>query len=147
MEKYSSGRRGVPAKDVGRAFPARGFKSLLLRQNKKHPVWVLLFCGRVLNPLSRRNASGGGCEKKRSMTVFSEAKARSKEPRKRGCAERPRRLCACRGKSLLLRQKRSNFFLPKVTSFFIQAAGLAYHHDAVVDIIKGGTPPLYLITL
>ena len=25
-------------------------------------------------------------------------------------------------------QKRSNFCLPKVTSFFIQAAGLAYHH-------------------
>ena len=30
--------------------------------------------------------------------------------------------------------------------FFIQAAGLAYHHDAVVYIIKGGKPPLYLIT-
>jgi len=29
---------------------------------------------------------------------------------------------------------------------FIQAAGLVYHHDAVVYIIKGGTPPLYLIT-
>ena len=29
--------------------------------------------------------------------------------------------------SLTLRQKRSNFCLPKVTSFFIQAAGLAYH--------------------
>ena len=27
-------------------------------------------------------------------------------------------------------QKRSNFCLPKVTSFFIQAAGLAYHHRA-----------------
>ena len=23
---------------------------------------------------------------------------------------------------------------------------MAYHHDAVVDIIKGGEPPLYLIT-
>ena len=33
-------------------------------------------------------------------------------------------------------QKRSNFCLPKVTSFFIQAAGLAYHHDAVVYIIS-----------
>ena len=33
-------------------------------------------------------------------------------------------------------QKRSNFCLSKVTSFFIQAAGLAYHHDAVVDIIS-----------
>ena len=32
------------------------------------------------------------------------------------------------------------------SDFFIQAAGLAYHHDAVVDIIKGGEPPLYLIT-
>ena len=33
-------------------------------------------------------------------------------------------------------KKRSNFCLPKVTSFFIQAAGLAYHHDAVVYIIS-----------
>ena len=33
-------------------------------------------------------------------------------------------------------QKRSDFCLPKVTSFFIQAAGLAYHHDAVVYIIS-----------
>ena len=32
-----------------------------------------------------------------------------------------------------------------LSNFFIQAAGLAYHHDAVVDIIKGGVPPLYLI--
>ena len=31
-------------------------------------------------------------------------------------------------KSPLLRQKRTNFCLPKVCSFFIQAAGLAYHH-------------------
>ena len=29
--------------------------------------------------------------------------------------------------------------------FFIQAASLVYHHDAVVDIIKGGKPTLYLI--
>jgi hypothetical protein len=36
--------------------------------------------------------------------------------------------------------------LTKVRFLFIQAAGLAYHHDAVVDIIKGGEPPLYLIT-
>ena len=34
-----------------------------------------------------------------------------------------------------------------LSNFFIQAAGLAYHHDAVVDIIKGGEPPLNLITL
>ena len=33
-------------------------------------------------------------------------------------------------------KKRSNFCLPKVTSFFIQAAGLVYHHDAVVYIIS-----------
>jgi len=32
--------------------------------------------------------------------------------------------------SRTLLQKRSNFCLPKVTSFFIQAAGLAYHHRA-----------------
>ena len=36
--------------------------------------------------------------------------------------------------------------LTKISFLFIQAAGLAYHHDAVVDIIKGGNPPLYLIT-
>ena len=61
-----------------------------------------------------------------------------------------------------LRQQKRNFWLPKVPFLFIQAAGLAYHHDAVVhiispygagyhhgkavDIIKGGKPPLYLIT-
>ena len=39
-------------------------------------------------------------------------------------------------KSRFSHQKRSNFCLPKVTSFFIQAAGLVYHHDAVVDIIS-----------
>ena len=33
-------------------------------------------------------------------------------------------------------KKRSNFCLLKVTSFFIQAAGLVYHHDAVVYIIS-----------
>ena len=31
MEKYSRGRRGAPAKGVGRIYPAREFKSLLLR--------------------------------------------------------------------------------------------------------------------
>ena len=31
LEKYSSGRRGPPAKGVGRIKPARGFKSLFLR--------------------------------------------------------------------------------------------------------------------
>ena len=31
VEKYSSGRRGPPAKGVGRVIPARGFESLLLR--------------------------------------------------------------------------------------------------------------------
>ena len=45
-----------------------------------------------------------------------------------------------------LRQQKENFCLPKVLFLFIPAAGLAYHHDAVVDIIKGGKPPLYLIT-
>ena len=33
-----------------------------------------------------------------------------------------------------------------LSDFFIQAAGLAYHHDAVVYIIKVGLPTLYLIT-
>ena len=50
------------------------------------------------------------------------------------------------GESPYLHQKRSNFCLPKVTSFFIQAADLVYHHDAVVYIIKVGKPTLYLIT-
>ena len=45
-----------------------------------------------------------------------------------------------------LHQQKENFCLPKVLFLFIQAAGLAYHHDAVADIIKGGSPPLYLIT-
>ena len=34
LEKYSRGRRGAPAKGVGREYPAREFKSLLLRQKK-----------------------------------------------------------------------------------------------------------------
>ena len=45
-----------------------------------------------------------------------------------------------------LHQQKENFCLPKVLFLFIQAAGLVYHHDAVVYIIKGGKPPLYLIT-
>ena len=76
MEKYSSGRRGVPAKDVGRVYPAREFKSLLLRQQKE------------------------------------------------------------------------NFCLPKVLFLFIQAAGLAYHHRAKRGVYhQGRVAPLYLITL
>ena len=35
-EKYSRGRRGAPAKGVGRLKPAREFKSLLLRQQKQN---------------------------------------------------------------------------------------------------------------
>ena len=34
LRKYPSGRRGSPAKGVGWIKPARGFKSLLLRQGK-----------------------------------------------------------------------------------------------------------------
>ncbi len=47
-----------------------------------------------------------------------------------------------------LRQRKENFCLPKVLFSLIQAAGLVYHHDArrAVHIIKGGVPPLYLIT-
>ena len=41
---------------------------------------------------------------------------------------------------------RQKIRIRKNADFFIQAAGLAYHHDAVVYIIKGGMPPLYLIT-
>ena len=32
LQKYPRGRRGSPAKGVGWIIPARGFKSLLLRQ-------------------------------------------------------------------------------------------------------------------
>ena len=35
-----------------------------------------------------------------------------------------------------LDQQKRNFCLPKVPFLFIQAAGLAYHRDAVVDIIS-----------
>ena len=35
--------------------------------------------------------------------------------------------------------KNSTSFI--LSNFFIQAAGLAYHHDAVVDIIKGALRP------
>ena len=37
---------------------------------------------------------------------------------------------SCGFESHYRHQKRSNFCLPKVTSFFIQATGLAYHHRA-----------------
>ena len=37
----------------------------------------------------------------------------------------------------VITQQKENFCLPKVLFLFIQAAGLAYHHDAVVDIING----------
>ena len=39
MEKYSSGRRGLPAKEVDRVFPVREFKSLLLRQTTDESRW------------------------------------------------------------------------------------------------------------
>ena len=42
-----------------------------------------------------------------------------------------------------LMQNGKNIFF---VAFFIQAAGLVYHHDAAVYIIKDGEPPLYLIT-
>ncbi|MBR3750874.1 MAG: hypothetical protein IKK58_03795 [Clostridia bacterium] len=55
------------------------------------------------------------------------------------------RTVSLRGKSPT--QQKQNICLPtNVLFLFIQAAGLVYHHDAVVDIIKGGEPPLYLIT-
>ena len=41
LRKYPSGRRGSPAKGVGWIKPARGFKSLLLRQKKSlAPQWM-----------------------------------------------------------------------------------------------------------
>ena len=47
---------------------------------------------------------------------------------------------------ILSANKKGTFVYQKFFFLFIQAAGLAYHHDAVVDIIKGGEPPLYIIT-
>ena len=42
-EKYSRGRRGAPAKGVGRVFPAREFKSLLLRHSSPQQQCCGLF--------------------------------------------------------------------------------------------------------
>ena len=56
-------------------------------------------------------------------------------------------VCHAEFESCHLDQQKQNICLPtNVLFLFIQAAGLVYHHDAVVDIIKGGEPPLYLIT-
>ena len=55
------------------------------------------------------NTSGNGC------------KARGQRAKRGGGRVAPE-------KSLFPSQKRSNFCLSKVTSFFIQAAGLVYHH-------------------
>ena len=49
------------------------------------------------------------------------------------------RLCI---KITVICQQKKNFCLPKVLFLFIQAAGLVYHHDAVVDIIKDGNAAL-----
>ena len=43
MEKYSRGRRGAPAKGVGRVYPAREFKSLLLRMKRQSSFEGCLF--------------------------------------------------------------------------------------------------------
>ena len=95
MEKYSRGRRGVPAKDVGRVYPAREFKSLLLRQKSTSvarglSIFLFDYCpnlictARIIREISRLRreyphpapdkqacrASGGVCE------VDSTSKAR-----------------------------------------------------------------------
>ena len=41
LQKYPRGRRGSPAKGVGWIKPARGFKSLLLRQIKASAIWLV----------------------------------------------------------------------------------------------------------
>ena len=56
-EKYSSGRRGAPAKGVGRELPAREFKSLLLRQRKKDANRRPFFVGGESFGLMRRRAA------------------------------------------------------------------------------------------
>ena len=64
MQKYSSGRRGVPAKDVGRAYPAREFKSLLLRQKHSTPFGVLCFSFGAEGEISTRRIYGAGPRRK-----------------------------------------------------------------------------------
>ena len=44
-------------------------------------------------------------------------------------------------------QQKENFCLSKVLFLFIQATGLAYHHDAVVYIIKGALRPCISLRL
>ena len=87
MEKYSRGRRGAPAKGVGRIYPAREFKSLLLRQKETADlVSAFSFCLRDLNDrdggaraLSSIAASGRNSENE---------KRENKECRKASIVER-----------------------------------------------------------
>ena len=64
LEKYSRGRRGAPAKGVGRIYPAREFKSLLLRQRKGHHT-VSFFRWRERFELERRGARGRKIDRRR----------------------------------------------------------------------------------
>ena len=103
----------------------------------------------------------GGQEGKNFLPKAKRFVGAAKKPRRlfglwsrehEGCAVTARsrrknreRTVSLRGKSPT--QQKQNICLPtNVLFLFIQAAGLVYHHDAVVDIIKGGEPPLYLIT-
>ena len=89
-EKYSRGRRGVPAKDVGRDFPAREFKSLLLRQKDRFlPVFFHMLWQSPWFELERRlrqgraskNATGVAFLRRDGDTKqpFSEASFRARE--------------------------------------------------------------------
>ena len=81
-------------------FPRKVFSSFSLRGAKKCGM-----IGRLTSSYTQRYRSGhNGAD---SKSVWSNPRGFESHP---------------------LRQKRSNFCLPKVTSFFIQAAGLVYHH-------------------
>ncbi len=91
LEKYSRGRRGAPAKGVGRIYPAREFKSLLLRQEK---------------PLKRKHFKGFSLSK---ITSYPLRTPNRKLPNKKtnGC---------CLLKSTL---QQSSFFVKRIRLFAV----------------------------
>ena len=105
------------ALDLGSSLNEVGVQVSSVAPNKKHSkrvLFVLIFLQIIF-----------------ASVIIQKSWARSSDGRAFGSHPRGRGF-----ESLRVHQKRSNFCLPKVTSFFIQAAGLVYHHDAVVDIIS-----------
>ena len=92
MEKYSRGRRGAPAKGVGRVFPAREFKSLLLRQRKQHVP-----CGYAVFFLR-----SGGMQKSLQGATAETASLKECAPCRRTRADKCRRVSAVQHLSVTL---------------------------------------------